>query len=238
MPSCCSSLTARSASRIFSADRSLRKHVGLHAVGVGRVRAGVDVLHELFRDRRGALHCAPFHHVGVGGTRDPGDVDAGVVVEAVVLGGDHCIDHVGRDLRQRHHRPIDRTVQRREQMPVPVVEIRGLDRRQRLRQRDARIRDVEPDARERHQHERRQQQQEPPSASQERLLRRWRRPARGALRCRAGGRGGAPGSRGALRSVPGSIGLPIRMWGRTASHGDSDASNAFGEAGGPCVATV
>ena len=219
-------------------DRSLREDVGLHAVGVGRVRAGVDVLHELFGDRRGSLYRAPLHHVGVGGTQDPGDVDAGVVVEAVVLGGDHGIDHVGRDLGQRHDRPIDRPVQCREQMPVSVVEIRGLDRRQRLGQRDARVRDVEPDARERHQHERRQQQQQPPSASQERLLRGWRRAARGALRCRAGGRGGAPGSRGALRGVPGSVGLPIRIWGRTASHGDSDASNALGAAEGLRVATV
>ncbi len=213
-------------------DRTLREDIGLHAVGIGRVGTGVDVLHELLGERRGALHRAALHDVGVGGTQDAADVDPGVVVEVVVLGGDHGVDHVRRDLRQGHQRAIDRPVQRREQMPVAVIQIGGLDRRQGLGQRDARVGDVQADAGERHHHERRQQQQEPPLPTQEGLLLRAGGRLRGARRRRAGRCGCPPGSRRALRSVSGSVGLPIGGWRRTACHGDSDASNALTRTGG------
>jgi hypothetical protein len=151
-------------------DGPRRRLVGLKPVRSLRVRPGVDILHQLLGDRGRALHGVVRDQVGVRGADDPLDVDTGVVVEAMVLGGDHGVDHVRRDLRQRNDRAIDRSVQGRQALAVPVVQVGRADRRQAVRQLDLGVRDPQAHEPQERQHERREQQQEPPAATEEGLL--------------------------------------------------------------------
>ena len=62
------------------------------------------VLHELLRDRRPALHCALVADVGPQRARHSADVDAAVLVEALVLGCDDRLLDPRRDrTRRREH---------------------------------------------------------------------------------------------------------------------------------------
>ena len=48
----------------------------------------------------------PFANVAQRGGSDADDVDAGVIVEALVLDGDHCLHEFGGHLVERHFDPL------------------------------------------------------------------------------------------------------------------------------------
>ena len=63
--------------------------------------ADVQVLHELLRQRAAALHRAPRPHVAEQRAAEAHPVHAVVLVEALVLGRQHGVDHGLRDPRER-----------------------------------------------------------------------------------------------------------------------------------------
>ena len=140
--------------------------VGRRSVGVADVGPRVDVLHELFGDRGRPLRALAVDEVGPCGADDALEVDPVVRVEAGVLGGDHRVLEVRRDLRQVHDLAVDRAVQRREHVSVTVVEVGGLDRGEGLRQLDPFIGDHER-AEHGARHERGDQDEQPPESAEE-----------------------------------------------------------------------
>jgi hypothetical protein len=78
---------------------------------LGRVVAGLldeVVLHQLLRERRGALGHSAALRVLVQGAQDALQVDRAVLVEPRVLDGDYRLLHVRRDVLQVHHRAVAR----------------------------------------------------------------------------------------------------------------------------------
>ena len=84
-----------SATRI---SRSLRPEAALAAVDV----LGKEVAGELHGDG-GRARDAAAEHGALGGAEDADPVDAVVLVEALVLGGEEGLDDGGRHLVERHH---------------------------------------------------------------------------------------------------------------------------------------
>ena len=150
-------------------DRAGRHDVLLHAVRVLDVLARVDVLHELLGDRRGADHGLALHEVGPRGADDAAHVDAGMLVEPGVLGGEHGVLEVVRDLLQPDDLAVDRAVQRRQLGAVAIEEVARADRGQRVGKLDAGVRDVER-AEQRRGHEHGHEQEHPPEPTEETLL--------------------------------------------------------------------
>ena len=68
----------------------------------GAVGAEIEVLGQLLRQRRAALHGSPFAQVGDRCAHHAQRVDAVVVVEALILGGDHRVGNVARQQIERH----------------------------------------------------------------------------------------------------------------------------------------
>ena len=66
------------------------------------VVAEIEVLGELLRQRRAALHRAAFAQIDDRRAHHAEGVDAVVVVEALVLGGDHRVRDVARQQIERH----------------------------------------------------------------------------------------------------------------------------------------
>ena len=121
-------------------ERPWRDDVGLDAgLGILLVLARVDVLHELLRDRRTALHDLLLDQVGPRRAEDADDVHARMLVEALVLDRDHGVLQLFGHLRERDDRPVDRRVQRRDLVTTAVVDVGGLERRRRLRQLELRV---------------------------------------------------------------------------------------------------
>ncbi len=107
----------------------------------------VDALHELLGDGRAALDLVAGDQVAPGGPDGALDIDAGVVVEARVLDGDHRVAEMFRHLSERDQRPVDRAVERGQEHIVAVVDERRLDRGERFRQIDPDVREgQDPDA--------------------------------------------------------------------------------------------
>ena len=191
--------------------RARRDHVVPNAVVALHVPARVDALDQLLRDGRATLHGLARHEVAPRRADRPLEIHADVVVEPSVFHVDHRVTEMLRDLSERDDRPVDRSVERGEQLVVPVVDERGLDRRQRLRQIDLPVGQrerTEAEETERHGRER----QGPPVPAEE--------PAPGALRllrgargsgCRLGARAAAGGRRrpGLRRLLPGVTGAVI-----------------------------
>ncbi len=121
-------------------DGAGRHHVFLGAVRLLDVAARVHLFDELLGDGGSALDGLVLHQVDPGGAEDADRVDARVLVEAVVLDGDHRVAEGLGHLIERNDRPIDRAVDRREEGAVAVVHVRRLDRRQRLGQHDLGVR--------------------------------------------------------------------------------------------------
>ena len=75
----------------------------LEELASDRFLAGqIGVLDELLRDRRAALDGAPVRDVCIESTRHAAQVDATMLVEALVLGGDDRVLHPWRDPSGRH----------------------------------------------------------------------------------------------------------------------------------------
>ncbi|GBC87787.1 hypothetical protein HRbin12_01805 [bacterium HR12] len=145
-------------------EGSGRHHVDLlTGLGIGLVGPGVDVLHQLLGDGGAALHGLPHHQVRPGGPQDPDRVEPGVLVEVLVLGGDHGLAEAPGHLLQRDDRPVHGRVQRGQQVPVPVVHVRGLQRRRRGRQLQARVQRVEDREHPEHADERNRDEGPPPA---------------------------------------------------------------------------
>ena len=81
----------------------LDRQLGLDDLLTDRVliAAEVEVAHELHRDRRPSLQRFAVRDVLDGGAEDPRQVDAVVLVEALVLDRDGGVAQVGRDLIPR-----------------------------------------------------------------------------------------------------------------------------------------
>jgi len=79
------------------------REVGLDDLLLERVliAAEVEVTHQLHRDRRAALQRLAVGDVLHGGTEDPGQIDAIVVVEALILDRDRRIGEIPGDLTPR-----------------------------------------------------------------------------------------------------------------------------------------
>jgi len=120
-------------------DRARGHDVLLRPVRMLDVLARVDVLDELLGDRGGADDRVALHEVGPGRRDDAGNVDAGVLVEPGVLGGEHGVLEVVGDAVQPDDLAVDRPVQRRELRTVAVEQEARADRRQGLGQIDARV---------------------------------------------------------------------------------------------------
>ena len=188
-------------------------------VRIDLVGARVYVLDQLLRDRGRTLGRLPLDEVGVGGAQDPRDVDAWMAVEAVVLGRDHRVDDVRRHLRQGDHRSIHRPVQRRDLVPVPVVKVRGPDRRVSGRQLDPGVRDEERTHPQQEHDEGREQQEQPPAAPDEGLL------LRGLLR-RLGG------------SMSWDVVVPARAGSGAGCHGRTMLATRWLRGGSACAGCV
>ncbi|MDF2696486.1 MAG: hypothetical protein K0S65_4869 [Labilithrix sp.] len=97
-----------------------------HLAAIGAlVRLEEDVLHDLLRDRRSALSRPPRPQVHHRGARDAEVVDAFVLVEARVLGGDERGRDVSRQLLDTHDGSPLRE-QLRERRPVAREHARHL----------------------------------------------------------------------------------------------------------------
>ena len=194
-------------------DRARGHDVLRRAVRLLDVAAGVDLLDELLGDRRAALHGLVLDQVGPRGAEDADRVDARMLVEAVVLDGDHGVAERLGHLIERDDRPVDRAVDRREQRAVAVVHERRLDRRQRLGQLDLRVRVDQPPA-DRQDDDDGHRDEDPPEPPEEALLR-LPRLAAGVLR----GVGTTPGRLGGgvgrhcSRFYPGqALTMPSLVW--------------------------
>ncbi len=109
------------------------------------VAAEVEVAHELHRDRRAALQRLSVREVLDRRAEDAGQVDAVVLVEALVLDRDGRVLQVRRDLAPRDRRAQLVGLDEAEPRPVGGVHLRGAaadDRAQRADRR-CRLRDVE-----------------------------------------------------------------------------------------------
>jgi len=73
----------------------------LHLALDGALVAQEQVLGELLGDRGAALHHAPGARIGDHGAHGAGDVDAEMLVEAAVLGGEHRLDQMIGKVRER-----------------------------------------------------------------------------------------------------------------------------------------
>ena len=92
----------------------------------------VELLDELLRDRRAALDHLAGRGVDVRGSQQRAQVEAGVIVEALVLDRDHRVaDHVG-DLRGTDEHPVLPGVQGGDQRTVGRVDERRLRERVRV----------------------------------------------------------------------------------------------------------
>ena len=188
--SVCSSLIAKQRLADLLLDRARGHDVLRRAVRLLHVAPGVDLLDELLGDRRAALHGVVLDQVGPRGPEDADRVDAGVVVEAVILDGEHGVAERLGHLVERDDRPVHRAVDRGEQRAVAVVHERRLDRRQRLGQLDLGVRVDQSPADRQDDHDG-QRDEDPPEPPEEAFLRLPRRPA-GVLR----GVGTTPGRLG------------------------------------------
>jgi hypothetical protein len=148
---------------------------GRHDVFPGAVRlihvvARVDLFDELLCDRRTALHGLVLHQIGPGGAQDPDGIDPRMLVEAVVLDGEHGVAEMFGHLIERDDRAVDRAVDRRQQRAVAVVHERRLDRRIRLREHDLGVRVHQPAAGGKDEDDG-HREEHPPEPSEEALLR-------------------------------------------------------------------
>ena len=84
------------------------------------LRGDARVLDELLRDRRAALHDALARHVRPHGASDAAQVDAAVLVEALVLDRDDRLLHDRRDVLGLQEDAALRSAQRREDRVVVV----------------------------------------------------------------------------------------------------------------------
>ncbi|SAL87367.1 hypothetical protein AWB68_08380 [Caballeronia choica] len=74
---------------------------------IGLLARQEEVARDLHRDRARALRCAAVHHIAHAGTQDAEEIDATVVVEAIVLDGEHRFLHlVGDVLEAREAAPL------------------------------------------------------------------------------------------------------------------------------------
>src|SRR5207247_8477793 len=73
----------------------------LELAGEGALVGEEQVAGELLGDRAAALGAAQVHEIGYGGPPDAPQIDAPVLIEAAVLGGDRGVDQVARNLSPR-----------------------------------------------------------------------------------------------------------------------------------------
>ena len=95
------------------------------------VVAHVELLHELLGDRGPTFDDRAGRDVRVRGADDRAEVDAVVVVEALVLDRDHGVADGLRHLRPGEHDPVDARVELRDEAAVRRVEERRLGQRER-----------------------------------------------------------------------------------------------------------
>ena len=90
-------------SALVSRDSSHSARVNSSSLRAKRpVVAEIEVLGELLRQRRAALHRAAFAQVDDRRAHHAQGVDAVVIVEALVLGGDHRVRDIARQQVERH----------------------------------------------------------------------------------------------------------------------------------------
>ncbi len=85
-----------------SALRDVRHHRFLELALVASLAAQEEVLHQLLGERRAALAHVPRGKIDIRGLDDADQVNAVMLVKAMVLGGQDRIDHRGRNLAQAH----------------------------------------------------------------------------------------------------------------------------------------
>ena len=103
-----------------------REHRLFDLSGEGLLVGQVDRPDVLLGDRRATLDEPSMGDVRPRGAQDRGRRDAALTIEVVVLDGDDRVLEVDGDLIEGHFGPVDLGVQRRDDVAVAIVDVRGL----------------------------------------------------------------------------------------------------------------